>query len=151
MGPSPCSTKRPIPTRPRSILIGCCRKKDRPYLLAPTVTSALDWMCRRITRSPGGCRYRGRSRPTQRRPCKLIRTIYSRCSKRYSAAHERGDPCNSTRSNRQKTNLERTARSAHLAREQDTPRLFFFQGDHRHLPAIPLAHEFPGISESSPK
>jgi hypothetical protein len=27
-------------------------------------------------------------------------------------------------------NLERTARSAYLAREQEAPRVFFFRGDH---------------------
>ena len=65
-----CLTEHRIPMLPRSISIGCCRKKDRQSSLAPTATSAPDWTCRRITRSPGGCRCRGRSRPTQRRPCK---------------------------------------------------------------------------------
>src|SRR6266498_1601271 len=87
MGLSRCLTEHRIPMRPRSILTGCCRKKAKPSLPAPTVTSALDWTCRRITRSPGECRCRERSRPTQRRPCKL-KIVYSRCCKRYSVANK---------------------------------------------------------------
>src|SRR5262249_15443214 len=88
MGISRCLTERPIPMRPRSILTGYCRKKDRPSLRGPMVTLAPGWTCRRITQSPGECRCRERSRPTPRLPCRS-KIICSLCCKRCSVANKR--------------------------------------------------------------